>query len=330
MPKYLLTIRKLFFSIIGCPITKVAFSLGLAYILLKQANIQETMAQLQEANLSLIAPAVIGSLAIIVIGAWRWWVTLCSISAPVSLARCVQYCLAGQCLSLFLPSTVGGDFLRVFYAAYRHQIRKRDSLATFIAERFYGLFSLLLLLLGCSWFYQEILPTWTFYLTAVLFVGLICFLVLVRTPMAQQQIQNRLLGSSLAEAPNHIRALFGDYRMLIQMTLASLLIHTGQILIHVLVAEALGLHIPFGYLAVVYGLGGLISALPISFNGIGLREGAYQYLLGLYGISSAPALSFGLYWLFILTLSGLAAGLVFVFTDLQMPGQGQRLEEELD
>ena len=52
--------------------------------------------------------------------------------------------------------------------------------------------------------------------------------------------------------------------------------------------------------------------MPISLNGVGLREGGYLYLLGLIGINSEKGIAFGLLLFLVVVADSLIGGLVFL------------------
>ena len=72
---------------------------------------------------------------------------------------------------------------------------------------------------------------------------------------------------------------------------APLVVQVSRILVHALVARALGLRIELTYFFLFVPLLAVIVSLPISFNGIGVREGAGVVLFGLVGVSRAHAFS---------------------------------------
>jgi uncharacterized membrane protein YbhN (UPF0104 family) len=92
----------------------------------------------------------------------------------------------------------------------------------------------------------------------------------------------------------------------------SLLVHFIQSGMQILLGLALGLKIPWSYSFILYPLVGLFSSLPISFNGIGLREGGYLFLLAQIEISAEKAIAFGLLWFAMVALESLVGGVVFV------------------
>jgi hypothetical protein len=84
-----------------------------------------------------------------------------------------------------------------------------------------------------------------------------------------------------------------------------------NILVYILLAEALGISIPWGYFFLFFPIVTVIAMLPISFNGLGMREGMFVYLFSKIGLPSAQALSLSLTWYFIITGISLVGGIIF-------------------
>jgi uncharacterized membrane protein YbhN (UPF0104 family) len=92
----------------------------------------------------------------------------------------------------------------------------------------------------------------------------------------------------------------------------SLLIHLIQAWIHVAMGRALDLNVPFSFALIVYPLVGTFSAIPISLNGLGLREGGYIFLLAVIGISSEKGIAFGILLFLIVAVDSLIGGVLFL------------------
>jgi glycosyltransferase 2 family protein len=97
-----------------------------------------------------------------------------------------------------------------------------------------------------------------------------------------------------------------------QAILLSFVLHLVQAWIHLLMGKALDINIPFSFCIILYPLVGTFAALPVSLNGIGLREGGYLLLLGLIGISPEKGIAFGLLVFLIVVLDSLIGGLLFL------------------
>lgn len=59
-------------------------------------------------------------------------------------------------------------------------------------------------------------------------------------------------------------------------------------------ANALSIKVDFVHLIFSYSVASLVALLPVSFNGLGTREAAYVYLLGLAAVKPEPATLFSL------------------------------------
>ena len=83
------------------------------------------------------------------------------------------------------------------------------------------------------------------------------------------------------------------------ITALSVLFHTLHISLHWVIAYGFGVEIPFHYLFVTIPFVNILSALPISWNGVGFRESGYifflvpQYLTGEQGYCYGSRLASG-------------------------------------
>ena len=86
-------------------------------------------------------------------------------------------------------------------------------------------------------------------------------------------------------------------------------------------AEALALHISLIDFLLFVPVITLISMIPISLNGMGLREYAFMSLLGAIGTAPASCVALGLLSSIFIILSSLPGGVVYIFfrnrTDMQ-------------
>jgi hypothetical protein len=56
-----------------------------------------------------------------------------------------------------------------------------------------------------------------------------------------------------------------------------------------------------------------VSLIPLSFNGLGFREGSYVFLFSYVGISSPLSLTAALIFLLLVVLLSLGGGIIFAF-----------------
>jgi hypothetical protein len=80
-----------------------------------------------------------------------------------------------------------------------------------------------------------------------------------------------------------------------------------------ILAVGLRLHVPFAYFFVFVPVITLISMIPISLNGMGLREYAFMSLFQSIGVPAASCIALGLLSSIMIVLSSLPGGIVYIF-----------------
>jgi hypothetical protein len=112
-----------------------------------------------------------------------------------------------------------------------------------------------------------------------------------------------------------------DVKTIAIISAISVVFHCTQILLHAVMAMAVQADIPLETLFVVIPLVNIASSLPISWNGLGVRENSYMFFL-----TAAPALvskeqaaAFGALWLLAVTTTSAIGGIVALVTgDLKL------------
>jgi glycosyltransferase 2 family protein len=232
----------------------------------------------------------------------KWYPLLRIQVRSVSFARAIRAYLASGVAHYLLPASVGADVVRAVVLG-----RGRGAVievgASILAERALGLIASAFMAgvaLGLAVRHDIPLSAVGPWALLELGLGLAILLLLLlgrsdnlRGPFARL-IQRGRLGSYLAR----FRIAYGTYgRRPGVVTAAALLTLVEQFLPVVILwiaAQALGFSIAFGPLIVVVTLTLFAGRLPISLAGLGVREGALVYLLGLYGVPASGALAVGL------------------------------------
>jgi uncharacterized membrane protein YbhN (UPF0104 family) len=93
-------------------------------------------------------------------------------------------------------------------------------------------------------------------------------------------------------------------------------------------ALGLGVSAPIRYFALFIPMVALIQLLPISFNGLGVREGAFQVLFGTVGVGEAQAVAMSLMYYIVRVVIGLLGGLMYLIGSLKKTDDGRRRTEE--
>jgi uncharacterized protein (TIRG00374 family) len=284
-------------------------------------------------NLAALRPEVVAAAAGLLavayaLNSWRWQFLLAHVDVRERLPRLTVLYFIGQFFSLFLPTSAGGDAYRVYEVSRNGRPLLRVFYAT-VQERLLGLGVVMLIGLLATLYYAALLPPslWlaivlvqvagTASVAALLYPGPLLALASRWCPNALRAWTRRLASGRLAErltsAARSLREMppLGPARCLLVVALAAAANLLG-IACFVLVDRSLGLGLSFSAYCLVVPLVWVVRMLPVSLNGIGVGEGAFVFLLGLFAISADKALALALTFLGLQTGVALFGGLLLM------------------
>jgi len=247
-----------------------------------------------------------------VISSRRWQMLARPLGFEQPLYKYFSLYLIGMFFNLILPTSVGGDVVRGWYLDGRSGRGWRAFLSVF-AERLSGL--AVLVVMACVGACVTDIPEWmrwsTFGIATLFFSGGAVMLALARyaprdrIPFVPAFIESKLRGP-LGTCRETIHAYAARPVLLVRVTILSLLVQVASVLQVYALSEALGLNVPCGYYFVVVPLISLLMLLPLSVNGMGLREGGLIVMLAPFAVKDPQAVTLGLLWFSVHTLTGLA------------------------
>lgn len=273
----------------------------LAFLATKVENPEDLIPDEHHAlTLALLGLALLTTFIGIVLSAWRWQRVLLLFDAPVPLRTLTGHYFAGQFVSNALPSTIGGDVLRVSRASTTVN-SATTSFASVALERLTGFVALPLLVfigfaLDPSLLDQD--HAWLALLVAGITLGVLSLiLVLAGHPKMAGRFANhenwtRFIGAvhvgidRLRREPQHVFPILGT-AMLYQL---SVVCAFG------LVFRALDMGVPVAATVAFVPAVAMLQVLPLSFAGLGVREGALVLFLRPMGVTSAQAVAAGVLW----------------------------------
>lgn len=270
-------------------------------------------------NLTLWLLAVGVYLAVQLVSSVRWRMLGRVQGYDAPMGAYVAYYYIGMFFNLVLPTSVGGDVVRVWYLANRDGTGPRDgrrmaALVSVMAERVNGIVVLVVLACVAVIFSPTRLPPWISGTVAALgaaaAAGLIGLPVLNwlfhKYPRVGQHPRlsplHRLLTGWLAYR-GHPGILFG-------VTALSVFVQVGNVVMWWLVGEALGLQVSPWYYGVLVPLVSLVATFVPTIGGLGAREAATVILLAPLHVSEADAVTLSLL-AFIATVVSSLGGLFF-------------------
>jgi glycosyltransferase 2 family protein len=288
---------------------KIAVSAGLLVYLSRRVSFAEIGSFLARADRTLLAAALALYLAGQVVSAIKWRRLAVAVGFRASPPRFIAYYFIGMFFNAFGFGTVGGDVVRAFYLAGQGG-RRGLAINTVVADRVSGLVVLLAIALGALVaFHDYDLPAWIYWGVIVLASALLGgWRLLPQALPALLPRENRL--RRLVE--QDLAPYWNDDRLLVDVGALSCLFHLSQIGVLMILTRALGLGVPWSYCFILGPLVNIMAAIPVSLNGLGVREGGYVFFLAHIGIARESAIAFALSWFAVVMLAGVAGGCVYL------------------
>lgn len=305
---------------------KLLVSGGLLAYLLARIHIERFLQTFATAKFSYIGLAMLVYLVTQGVSAVRWTALARPLGIKTPFQAMLRYYLIGMFFNLFAPGTVGGDVSRVYYLVRDEDAHAKGRSVTTVhaamsvlMDRAIGMVVLVWLgALGLLLFPDYAVPHTARVATFLLALGFLAAALLL-------PLLRRVLPEDGHQLIVKLRLAFRSYRThwraLFVATLLSLLIHLIQAWMHVVMGRALDLDVPFSFAIIVYPLVGTFSAIPISLNGLGLREGGYIFLLAVIGIGNEKAIAFGILLFLVVAMDSLIGGLIFLLQRSYKPGE---------
>ncbi len=314
---------------------KIFVSLGLLFFLVSRMDLRQLFRVLAAADFSYVAVILVAYILSQFLSCLRWLLFARPLGFKLPFRDFFSFYFIGMFFNLFAPSTIGGDVSRVFYLARdggagpegRRTASTVSAVISVLADRAVGM--VVLVWIGAAallLFPGYDLPPMIYYVTYAMAAG--CGLLVVGIPFLGRFLRREgdPFRSGLKQAVEIYRR---SPAIVAQTFLLSTAVHFIQAGLQRLLGQALGLDLPWSFCFILYPLVGTFSALPVSFNGIGLREGSYLFLLQRVDVGSEKAVAFGLLWFAIVVLDSLIGGLVFVLRKGPRPSVSPALESQI-
>jgi uncharacterized protein (TIRG00374 family) len=313
---------------ISSALLKAAVTVLLFYFIFRKTDFHQFGTTLRNARLDILLAAFLILWLGHYICIFRWRMLMQPLMPVLSRTHLfLIYCI-GLFFNLTFPTVVGGDVVKFYYAGKPSKRYAQSFAATFL-DRDAGMFAMMIIACVVLLLYPVTVPripvaiiVWGAF--AVFLIGNIA----IFTPRLHQ-ILVRLLNlaklnriAAKIDAISNAFQIMSKHRMVLVVSLLISLIN--QILvISVTWVTAIGLrlNIPASHFFIFVPVITLISMIPISLNGMGLREYAYLSLFQSLGIHPASCFALGLVSSLLIILSSLPGGVIYIFfrnrSDLQ-------------
>jgi glycosyltransferase 2 family protein len=246
------------------------------------------------------------SLAVVLGGqalyAWRWRQVLFAAGVPVSVGTAIQQYFIGIFLNNFFPSTVGGDMAKVYYLGRDHGYR--PIAASIVLDRLLSIGLLAVLATAMYWIAPD--PSPQFVITRAIVTAIAACLIggLVLAARGTGGLPRRLVPFGSVAVAIGERAQRFRHDMAAAAGRPGIVLQSAAVVVTYFLALT-GIYRAFllintaahpGYLTLFTAVttASLLSNIPVSVNGLGLREQLHAILLAPLGVPREAAVAISL------------------------------------
>jgi uncharacterized protein (TIRG00374 family) len=297
---------------------RVVISLIILTIVIVNVGAENLFDALRRIDPAWFILAVLIHLLGVVIRTWRWSMLIRSFGAPLSFGRLFYLYMAGTFFNTFLPTGIGGDVVKIIELAPERG--GAQSFSTVLADRLTGILGSSLIALAVAVLDPADVPQ-SIVIAVIVTSGAVLLASLLLT---QQQLFDRVLAHvpiwpKLPAKIHNVYAALTSYSIgaIARSTLISLPFTLALIATQYALAIGLGVNAPVRYFALFVPMVALVQLLPISFSGLGVREGTFQILFGAVGVDSAQAVAMSLMYYIVRVVTGLIGGLMYILGSLK-------------
>jgi uncharacterized protein (TIRG00374 family) len=256
---------------------------------------------------------LLGYLCAHAIGIAKWRLVVNAAGAQLDFRTSAQCYAGGLFGTLFLPSIIGGDVVRLA-VGLRRSPNPAAVLAGNVADRFVDVAAQGGLVLVGILLLPGALPTplqgqaqkALIYLGAAFAVLVFCGLLLYRPILKGRSVRFR---RRLARLRHALRSVSGAPHVLLGAWLMGSAVQSAFLVLTAKLAETCGLVLPLRDWFFAWPLAKLAAVLPLTQGGIGVREAALVGLLSPFGAAPHLVLAAGLVWEAVVITGGLISGL---------------------
>ncbi len=304
---------------------KAVVTAGLIWLVLRGVDLGAALARM--AGLSL--PAAIMAVALLMlhcfVAGWRWRMIMRLFGPALPPSASIRLFFEGYFFNNALPSTIGGDGVRI-YRAHRLGLPLAASINGVLLDRVTGLTGLFILVAaGQPLLYARVEDVTTrLAFAAILLAGAAGIVALILARHIPDRTVPAALREGLHKLSEATHAAYLHPAVSLPVLGLSVVVH-GLIVASVyVIAVGLGLDIGLFESLVLVPAVILLSTIPISIGGWGLREGLMVVALGLAGVPADAALSVSILFGLAQIAAGLPGGALWLTAGGAGPGAGKR------
>lgn len=283
-------------------IIKLIITIAIFYFLFREIDFVEFSKIIFNSHGGWILVALLMQLISTYLAAYRWFKISQLLVFKEKLSFYVQSYFKGMFFNQVLPSSIGGDAVRIIDLT-RKEYEKKEAFYGVFVDRVVGLVGLLVLnLLATLIFFGTFDNDFSLLIIGITLSGILGFALLFQLHRLTFLADIKFLNLFVRLA-KRLNSLYASRILLIKHISISVIVHLFSVLTMYGLSLALGLDLNFQTLLIAVPPVFLLTIIPISLAGWGVREGAMIGIFMLIGADQTKVLAMSILYGLLLILS---------------------------
>ena len=300
---------------------KFGVSLALLFFILRLIDWRGSLELAGRANLGIMAMAAGLLLAERILSVTKWLLLLRAKGSRITFWRLLVINYIGGFWGLVLPSSISADIVRGYYLA-KSTANVSLAVTSMLVDRLMGALSLVILVCISAWMVGD---TFGLAHARLIAAGVVvaCALGIALLfhdgfiSWVDRVIIQRASGWKAMRPVRQWLASCFEYRQypntLVASFLLTVFVQMLRVMVFYVVAVSFGIRVPVTYYFIFVPLIMFLIMLPVSINGIGVREGSFVAFFALMGIPSSEAFIISFSVSVLTTLMTALGGIIYMF-----------------
>lgn len=284
---------------------------ALFVLIFRSIDVKELLATYRDIVPRLLMLGIVFQLLSTTLAAYRWYLVMQPLGYGQGFGFFLRSYFKGSFFNQGLPTSIGGDAVRVLDVS-RLGERKRDAFIGVFIDRVLGLVGLLLLNLVVNLFNPELLPRGLFLaINLLIALGLLGFGVLYLL-QHWRFLERWRLTRFFMKISRHLAVVLATPKQAALQLLLSVAVHFLSLLAIFLIGRSVELDFSLATYLVLVPPAILLTLIPLSLAGWGIREGAMIGLFTLLGANTVTVLSMSILYGIVLIVASLPGLVVYM------------------
>ena len=307
-------------------ILRLVVSTGLMAWLITMIDWEEAFRVMREGSPSFFVAAFLAIQITVLTSIWKWKMLIESPEKKNnpdfkgSTIQLSKLYYIGLFFNNFMPGSVGGDVVRIYYLGKTTSVEVATT--SVLWERLTSGLALVGIVLISALFMDQSRP---YLITLLILIGLALIVYLILKVWIKKEQSsfklpkggklhalNAKIKEMLLNIPEKREFMKESWLWWGKILLLSFLFQVGMAWINDLLFKSFGIDVPFLHLLVIITIISVITMIPVSLNGLGVREVGYVFFFQSIGVPDGVALSVSLLFFFLVTISSLIGGIFWL------------------